>query len=119
MGGWGMDPIPGIIIISYINPANLTSGLRSWPSLQANCGSSLPEYYENIPAAQTHVSGPDRVGQWTKSSNEAVDFPNYDRAIDFAVQHALADVQVVLKFADNPYNICLPFQVLPGPLWVG
>jgi hypothetical protein len=48
--------------------------------------------------------------KWTKTSAEAVDFSNYDKAIDFAIKNQLSDLQVVLKFADQPYNICLPFQ---------
>lgn len=50
------------------------------------------------------------MGHWTKCSTDALEFPNYDKAIEFAIQHKLSKVHVVLKFADHPYNICLPFQ---------
>ena len=51
-----------------------------------------------------------RTGHWTKSSTEAIDFPNYDKAIEYAREHKLPNVHVVLKFADYPYNIRLPLQ---------
>jgi hypothetical protein len=58
------------------------------------------------------------TGTWTQFSREARDFTSYDQAVDFAMKHELTDVQVVLKFADQPYNICLPFQqtISPSPL---
>ncbi|MDB6111055.1 MAG: hypothetical protein JWR69_2805 [Pedosphaera sp.] len=49
------------------------------------------------------------LGQWTKTSGEAVDFINSDKAIEFALRHGLSGTQVVLKFPDQPYHICLPF----------
>jgi hypothetical protein len=49
-------------------------------------------------------------GQWSKKSDAALDFPNYDRAIEFAIEHKLPNVHVILKFADHPYNIRLPFR---------
>ena len=53
-------------------------------------------------------------GNWSKTTTEAVDFANYELAIDFAMKKQLSGLQVVLKFPDQPYNICLPFQkVLP------
>jgi hypothetical protein len=54
-------------------------------------------------------------GHWTRTSAEAVDFSNYEKAIDFAIKNQLSDLQVVLKFPDQPYNICLPFQKVPPP----
>ena len=51
-----------------------------------------------------------RGDDWSESSEEALDFPNYDKAVAFAVQHGLSHVQVVLKFQDHPYRICLPFR---------
>jgi len=53
---------------------------------------------------------------WTKASSEARDFTGYDQAIAFAKDHKLANVQIVLKFADHPYDIRLPFlRRLPQP----
>jgi hypothetical protein len=49
------------------------------------------------------------LGQWTKTSAEAVDFMNSDKAIEFALRNDLSSTQVVLKFPDHPYHICLPF----------
>jgi hypothetical protein len=48
--------------------------------------------------------------EWSESSSEAFDFPNYDKAVAFAVEYGLPRVQVVLKFQDQPYRICLPFR---------
>lgn len=49
------------------------------------------------------------LGNWTKISEEALDFPNSDKAIEFALRHELSGIHVVLKFPDHPYHICLPF----------
>ncbi|EEF62568.1 hypothetical protein [Pedosphaera parvula] len=54
-----------------------------------------------------------RNNEWVKSSNEAVDFPSYDIAVAFASEHDSANLQVILKFADYPYNISLPMQKQP------
>lgn len=51
-----------------------------------------------------------KTGGWSSSSSEALDFPSYDKAVEFAMEHSLNKVQVVLKFDDCPYNIMLPFQ---------
>ncbi|MDB6121184.1 MAG: hypothetical protein JWQ71_177 [Pedosphaera sp.] len=51
-----------------------------------------------------------KAAKWTRLSEDAIDFSNYDQAVDFASEHGLTDVQVVLKFKDQPYHICLPFQ---------
>jgi hypothetical protein len=48
--------------------------------------------------------------EWSETSTEALDFPNYYRAVAFAIEHGLSRVQVVLKFQDHPYRICLPFR---------
>jgi hypothetical protein len=52
-------------------------------------------------------------GKWAQSSNEALDFPNSDKAIEYALRHELSEVHVVLKFPDHPYHICLPLQQQP------
>jgi hypothetical protein len=53
------------------------------------------------------------TGNWTKVSEEALDFFNSDQAIEFALRHGLPDTHVVLKFPDHPYHICLPFGRRP------
>jgi hypothetical protein len=53
------------------------------------------------------------VGSWTRASLEAMDFVSSTAAIDFCAVNSLADVQVVLKFDEQKYDIVLP--VLPGP----
>ncbi|MDB6066587.1 MAG: hypothetical protein JWR26_2795 [Pedosphaera sp.] len=63
----------------------------------------------------THMYFVDDSG-WTKAPSEARDFIGYDQAIAFAKEHRLSDVQIVLKFADHPYDIRLPFlKRLPHP----
>jgi len=47
---------------------------------------------------------------WVRKSLEAADFVNSTAAIDFCARHRLADVQLVLKFEGQPYEIVLPFQ---------
>jgi len=49
-------------------------------------------------------------GAWTISIEEAREFINSDRAIDFAFEHRLPDVHVVLWFREQNYCITLPFQ---------
>jgi hypothetical protein len=47
---------------------------------------------------------------WVRKSLEAADFVNSTAAIDFCARQRLADVQLVLKFEGQPYEIVLPFQ---------
>jgi len=49
---------------------------------------------------------------WVRKSLEAADFVTSTAAIDFCAQQRLADVQLVLKFEGEQYEIVLPFQ--PG-----
>lgn len=52
------------------------------------------------------------VGSWVRDTSEAMDFVSSSAAIDFCVTNKLADMQLVLKFADQNYDIVLPVQ--PG-----
>jgi hypothetical protein len=51
------------------------------------------------------------VGGWTADTNEALDFPNTSRAIEFWRDNDLLNVQIVLKYATNKHDVVL--DVLP------
>jgi hypothetical protein len=51
------------------------------------------------------------VGSWTRLNGEAMDFVSSTAAIDFCAVNKLTDVQLVLKFDEQKYDIVLP--VLP------
>jgi hypothetical protein len=51
------------------------------------------------------------VGDWTRVSKEAMDFLSSTAAIDFCAVNKISDVQLVLKFDEQKYDIVLP--VLP------
>ncbi len=52
------------------------------------------------------------VDSWTRASLEAMDFVSSTAAIDFCTVNKLAEVQVVLKFDEQKYDIVLP--VMPN-----
>lgn len=54
------------------------------------------------------------IGSWVRDTTEAMDFVSSSAAIDFCVANKLADMQLVLKFADQNYDIVLPVQPLPA-----
>ena len=52
------------------------------------------------------------IEAWVRTSSEAMDFVSSTAAIDFCVLNKLTDVQLVLKFEEQKYDIVLPV----GPL---
>jgi hypothetical protein len=52
------------------------------------------------------------VSSWTRASLEAIDFVSSTAAIDFCTVNKLSEVQVVLKFDEQQYDIVLP--VMPN-----
>ena len=52
------------------------------------------------------------VAAWVRTSAEAMDFVSSTAAIDFCVLNKLTDVQVVLKFDEQKYDIVLPVTPL-------
>ncbi len=52
------------------------------------------------------------IGSWTRISLEAMDFVSSTAAIDFCAVNKLSGIQLVLKFAEQQYDIVLP--VLPA-----
>ena len=52
------------------------------------------------------------IGSWVNSSSEAMDFLNSTAAIDFCVSNKLKDVQLVLKFEEQQYDIVMPVQAV-------
>ena len=49
-------------------------------------------------------------GLWTHHREDAFGFINSGKAIDFAFQHELTDVHVVLWFKEQNYSLTIPFQ---------
>jgi len=48
------------------------------------------------------------AGAWTNLSSEAMDFVSSSKAIAFSRLHKINDVQLVLKFEEQLYDIVLP-----------
>lgn len=48
------------------------------------------------------------VSIWTPDATAAMDFLSSTRAIEFCAVHNLSDVQLVLKFDEQLYDIVLP-----------
>ena len=49
-------------------------------------------------------------GSWTSKLEAAFGFINSGKAIDFAFEHQLADVHVLLWFKEQNYSLTIPFQ---------
>ncbi|MSU59097.1 MAG: hypothetical protein EXS35_13185 [Pedosphaera sp.] len=57
-------------------------------------------------------------GAWTPAAADAMDFLCSTRAIDFCLANRISDVQIVLKFHEQRYDIVLPMaaeQSGPAP----
>jgi len=52
------------------------------------------------------------VASWVPNGSEAMDFVSSTAAIDFCTTNRLMDVQLVLKFEEQAYDIVMP--VRPG-----
>ena len=52
-------------------------------------------------------------GTWTDDPAEAMDFVSSSAVVDFCVVNRIEGVQVVLKFADEKYDIVLPEAIPP------
>lgn len=57
------------------------------------------------------------LGDWTLDPNQACDFGHSQKAIDFAREHNIAGVQIVVKFVDSESEekCPLPAVVLAQP----
>lgn len=55
------------------------------------------------------------IGAWTKNSAEAMDFLSSTSAIDFCVLNKISQVQLVLKFEEQQYDIVLPVLSRTSP----
>ena len=53
------------------------------------------------------------INSWTAGAREATDFVSSTAALDFCAANKLGDVQVVLKFEGEKYEIVLPAVVPP------
>jgi hypothetical protein len=54
------------------------------------------------------------IDSWVSPSAEAMDFVSSGAAIDFCVLNKIKDVQIVLKFDEQRYDIVLPVVGQPG-----
>jgi hypothetical protein len=52
------------------------------------------------------------IASWVRVSSEAMDFLSSTAAIDFCVSNKISDVQLVLKFDEQKYDIVLPVRPL-------
>jgi hypothetical protein len=48
------------------------------------------------------------VGAWTSSIDEALDFAEVPRALDYALSHELGSIRVVVKFSNRHDDFELP-----------
>lgn len=48
------------------------------------------------------------VGVWTRQPADAMDFMSSTAAVDFCTLNRISDVQLVLKFEEQHYDIVLP-----------
>jgi len=55
------------------------------------------------------------IDSWVRNTSEAMDFVSSTAAIDFCVSNKLPGMQLVLKFADQNYDIVLPVQPVSEP----
>ena len=53
------------------------------------------------------------INSWVRNTSEAMDFVSSSAAIDFCVTNNLPGMQLVLKFADQNYDIVMPVQPVP------
>jgi hypothetical protein len=50
------------------------------------------------------------IDSWVKNSSDAMDFISSTAAIEFCVTNKLNEVQLVLKFDEQKYDIVMPLQ---------
>jgi hypothetical protein len=55
---------------------------------------------------------------WTRNAFEARDFEHSQKAIEFAREHNLSNVQIAVKFVDSQYDIVAPLPAMQAPVLV-
>jgi hypothetical protein len=50
------------------------------------------------------------IDSWAKNASDAMDFVSSTAAIEFCVTNKLNEVQLVLKFEEQQYDIVMPLQ---------
>lgn len=50
------------------------------------------------------------IESWVRNSTEAMDFISSTAAIEFCVSNKLGEVQLVLKFEEQKYDIVMPME---------
>ena len=53
------------------------------------------------------------IESWVRNPSTAMDFVSSTAAIDFCVSNKLDDLQLVLKFEEQKYDIVMPMQHPP------
>ncbi len=56
------------------------------------------------------------MGNWTANPHDAHDFQHSQRALDFAKQHNLQGVQLVVKFVESQFDEVFPIPLPPDLL---
>ena len=54
------------------------------------------------------------IESWDPNPFEAMDFLSSTAAIDFCVANKISNVQLVLKFEEQRYDIVMPVQIQPS-----
>jgi len=54
------------------------------------------------------------IASWTRNGSEGMDFLSSTAAIDFCTRNKVKDVQLVLKFDEQRYDIVLPVVHRPA-----
>lgn len=54
------------------------------------------------------------IDSWDSDPSEAMDFLSSTSAIDFCVANKISNVQLVLKFDEQRYDIVLPVLIYPN-----
>jgi len=52
------------------------------------------------------------LGDWTASPQDAFDFQHSQKAVDFALQHALTGVQIAVRFIDSQFDEIFPLTTV-------
>ena len=64
---------------------------------------------------QQFLAHPDGPGSWTQRADGAVAFASSVAALQFCLKNHLENVQIVLKFQRDEFDIRLPVRTGPAP----
>jgi hypothetical protein len=52
------------------------------------------------------------AASWTANEFEALDFQHSQKAVDYAEENEIADVQIAVKFIDSHYDVTAPLSAI-------